>query len=253
VEAVSTRGHVSIRYERQELGGLNAARNRGATVAEGDVLAFLDDDTLVSPGWAKAMLSAFDRYPCAAVGGRVDLSLATPEPVWLGELRHYLAAYDLGPEPRWLGDDPVPVGANCAVRKRDFERLSGFKAGLDRMATSLVSNGDTEFFLRLRAAGGRLRYEPAANVTHCVPAERLTVSYFIDRHRAQGISDELLLRLQGHVPSLGHRVGLIAALLKTSKFLARDLLAGRGTIRTRFLVSYWSGRLSALGLSPPSG
>src|ERR1700751_4328114 len=50
---------ISLRCERQDLSGLNAARNRGAAAAHGSVLAFLDDDTLVCPGWAQALVQAF--------------------------------------------------------------------------------------------------------------------------------------------------------------------------------------------------
>ena len=251
VAAVSADGSIPMRYERQELTGLNGARNRGASVARGDVLAFLDDDTLVSPGWARALLRAFDSHPCAGVGGRVELSLAAPEPDWLGERRYYLAEYDLGTDARWLEDDPDPVGANCAVRRSDFDRLGGFRLGLDRIAKSLVSNGDTEFFRRLRAAGGRLRYEPEASVLHCVPEERLTVRYFIKRDYAQGISDELLLRLEGHPPTLGHGVGLAREIARLWRPLCSDVLHGRGTVMTRLLASYWFGRLSALRMRPP--
>lgn len=176
---VAAGGPIRMLCERQSLTGLNGARNRGAAVAGGDVLAFLDDDTLVSPGWAQAMLSAFERHPCAGVGGKVKLQLTGPPPPWLAVRRYYLAEYDLGQEPHWLKGDPVPVGANCAVRRSDFERMSGFHLGLDRIAGSLVSNGDTEFFRRLRAAGGRLRYEPNATVVHSVPADRLTVDFFL--------------------------------------------------------------------------
>ncbi len=195
------------------------------------------------------MLRAFAGSPCAAVGGRVELSLAVPAPAWLAELDNFLAAYDLGPVSRWLDDlDPVPVGANCAVRRSDFDRLAGFRPGLDRIGSSLVSNGDTEFFRRLRAGGSRLRYEPNATVVHCVPAERLTIKFFIKRHRAQGVSDELLLRLDGHEPSLGHRVGLAGEVRDAVRLCCADVLHGRDPTVNRFLVSYWAGRLAAVGL-----
>jgi glycosyltransferase involved in cell wall biosynthesis len=252
VAQVTAQGPIPMRCERQPLTGLNGARNHGVTVASGDILAFLDDDTLVSRGWASALLRAFDNYPCAGVGGRVELQLAGPEPEWMGELRYYLAAYDLGSESRWLGDDPVPVGANCAVRRADFDRLGGFRRGLDRLAGSLVSNGDTEFFRRLRGAGGRLRYEPGACVIHCIPAERLTVEYFIKRHHAQGVSDELLLRLQGHVATLGHKAGLAREVATAGTAFCKDILRGRDPVRSRFLVSYWAGRLSATGIKLPA-
>jgi glycosyltransferase involved in cell wall biosynthesis len=245
VAAVDANSRFAIRYERQELGGLNGARNRGVSLAQGEILGFLDDDTLVSTGWASALVQAFASYPCAAVGGRVDLELAGPAPSWLEQLRHYLAAYDLGGEARWLEDEPVPVGANCAVRRSDFDRIGGFQPGLDRIGGSLVSNGDTEFFRRLRSRGGRLRYEPRASVLHCVPAERLTVAYFRERHRAQGISDELLLRLDGHEPSRGHQVGLAREVVKSTVQHCWDLIRRREPAPSRFLISYWTGRLAA--------
>ena len=247
----SSSGPVTVRYERQELSGLNSARNRGVELAGGDVLAFLDDDTLVDRQWASAMLCAFEAHSCAAVGGRVTLGLPSPEPGWMGELRHFLAAYDLGPDARWLDDDPVPVGANCAVRRSDFDRLGGFQAGLDRVGGSLVSNGDTEFFRRLRGSGGRLRYEPQACVVHCVPPERMTIEFFIRRHRAQAISDELMLRHEGHVATIGHKVGLAREVAKSVGRYLADLVTRREAVRSRFEVSYWTARLGATRLAIP--
>jgi hypothetical protein len=184
------------------------------------------------------------------------LRLAGPEPEWLPRRRYYLAEYDLGTEPFWLdedvfdGRDSSPVGANCAVRRSDFERLVGFRLGLDRIAGSLVSNGDTEFFRRLRATGGRMRYEPDAAVIHCVPADRLTVDYFVKRHYAQGVSDELLLALGGEPASWGRRVELARKVGDGMKRLGKDVLRGRGTVEGRFQLSYWAGRLRTLGKVP---
>lgn len=256
VAAASERGPIEMRCERLELTGLNAARNRGASVARGEVLAFLDDDTLVSRGWAAALLRTFEGWPCAAVGGKVELQLAGPAPDWLATRRYYLAEYDLGSEPFWLDDDLVdgrdalPVGANCAVRRSDFERLGGFRPGLDRIADSLVSNGDTEFFRRLRAAGGRMRYEPEAGVIHCVASDRLTVDYFAKRHYAQGVSDELLHALERGTGSWGRRLLFARKIGEEAKLLSKDVLRGRGTVNGRFQLNYWAGRLSAVGKSP---
>jgi glycosyltransferase involved in cell wall biosynthesis len=267
VAAVSADASIPIRYERQLLSGLNGARNRGVAVASGDVLAFLDDDTLVCDGWASSLLRAFDELPCAAVGGKVELSLAGPAPDWMAARRYYLAEYDHGPEPFWLEDQPVligagwpedqplPVGANCAIRRSELERVGGFRTGLDRIARSLVSNGDTEFFRRLRAAGGRLRYEPAARVIHCVPADRLTLRYFNKRNYAQGISDELLRRLEGETPTLGDRLLAARQVGHAATVLWHDGRQGRGTVNAQFWAGYWAGRLmgAAVPLPPEAG
>lgn len=240
-------GEIPVRFERQQLGGLNAARNRGAEMARGSVLAFLDDDTLVSPGWARALLAAFERHRCAAVGGRVRLKLAAREPEWLAGCAHYLAQYDLGEEPRALSqDDPVPVGANCAIDRNAFEASGGFLVGLDRVGRSLLSNGDTELFRRLRAAGQALRYEPGASVLHCVPAERLTVRYFVSRHLAQGVSDELLMALEAsRVTTAGYLFGLAREAGRSAWHLASEGVRRGRPIPQLFLLCYWNGRLFA--------
>ena len=251
VAEVARTGPIPMRCERQPPGGLNGARNRGAAVSSGEVLAFLDDDTLVSPGWASAMLAAFTGHPCAAVGGRVELKLDGPEPDWMRSRRNFLAEYDLGPEPLWLDREPVPVGANCAVLRREFERIGGFRAGLDRIGVSLVSNGDTEFFLRLRDGGGRLRYEPGAHVLHCVPADRLTARYFARRYYAQGVSDELLFADRGEPVSWRGRAGRARFLAAGTTWLLRDIVRRRSVLDGWFNVQYWAGRLAAYGKAPP--
>ncbi|HZU61168.1 MAG TPA: glycosyltransferase [Solirubrobacteraceae bacterium] len=257
VAELDQRTPLSLRCERQEMAGLNSARNRGAAAADGSVLAFLDDDTLVCPGWAQALLEAFSDPECAGLGGKVELELPGGAPPWLAGRTQYLAEYDLGPEARWLhgdprqGGDPLPVGANCGVRHRDFDRLGGFRPGLDRIGTSLVSNGDTDFFRRLRASGGALRYEPGARVLHCVGPERLTARYFARRHYSQGVSDELLLAYEGQPFNWRHRLGLTRMLARTGTLLARDLLGGRGRVNGLLEISYWLGRLTTTARAHP--
>jgi glycosyltransferase involved in cell wall biosynthesis len=250
VQEVARLGQVEMRCERIDLSGLNGARNRGAAVATGDVLAFLDDDTLISPGWAAALLKAFAEHPCAAVGGKVVLKLAGPEPEFVAKRRYYLAEYDLGPAPRWLSDEPIdgrdpnPVGANCAIRRSDFEALGGFLSGLDRIGKSLISNGDTEFFRRLYASGRPLRYEPEACVAHRVPADRLTVRFFSRRHYAQGLSDELLLALDGRPQGWEERARLLRTLGSVTVRLGKALFYRSGALDAWFEVDYWAGRLA---------
>lgn len=247
--AAAAPGAFPVRVEHQASLGLNAGRNRGAQAACGEVLAFLDDDTLVSPGWARALLDAFERHPCAAVGGRIQLQLPGIPPPWLDGCACYLAEYDLGVAARWLSpEDPVPVGANCAIRRSEFEASDGFRAGLDRIGRSLVSNGDTEFFRRLRAGGGRLWYEPAASVRHCVPAARLTVGYLLERHWAQGISDELLMALEGaRVASPGYLYGLSGEIARSARRVCSAAATRRSSIPDLFLLCYWTGRLRGAG------
>jgi glycosyltransferase involved in cell wall biosynthesis len=238
-------GRVAIRSERQEPAGLNAARNLGASCSDGEVVAFLDDDTLAAPGWAEAMLAAFALPECAGVAGRIELAIDGPEPRWLAGNRSYLSELELGPRGRWLDEGPEPAGANCAVRRTELERLGGFRSELDRRGTSLVSNGDTEFFRRLRAGGGRIRYEPRAHVLHRIPRERLTLDYFRRRASAQGVSDELIEHLRRGPASTRSVAREWVRLGRAGPILARGLLQRRGTVNAQLWVAYCRGRLRA--------
>jgi glucosyl-dolichyl phosphate glucuronosyltransferase len=245
VRRAAGRGPIAMRCERQEGLGLNAARNLGAERSSAEVLAFLDDDTLADPAWAAALLGAFDGTGCSGVAGRVELDLEGPAPAWLAGNRSFLSELDLGPQARWLDDGPEPAGANCAVQRAELVRLGGFRAELDRRGASLISNGDTEFFRRLRESGGRIRYEPRARVLHRIPPERLTLAYFRRRAHAQGVSDELLEQLNGSSPTARRRAREWIRLGRAAPILARGLLARRGTVNARLWVAYCRGRLLA--------
>jgi GT2 family glycosyltransferase len=244
--AAQSSGPVALRCVRQPPAGLNVARNHGVQQTSADLLAFLDDDTLLAPGWAAAMIAGFADPACAGIGGRVQLRYEGPLPPWLSKpQRNYLAEFELGSESRWLDEGPVPVGANCAVRRGDFERVGGFRAGLDRLGNSLISNGDTEFFRRLRTLGGRIRYEPGALVLHRVPEERLTRSFFRRRAHAQGVSDALLARLDATQSPARRLARELWRCGRTGPILARGVLTGGGTMNAVQWISYCHGRLDA--------
>lgn len=236
---------VEVRYAAQQPGGLNAGRNRGVEESRADLLAFLDDDTLVDQGWAAALLAGFDQRGADAIAGRIRLRLEGTAPRWLGpRLRMYLSELDLGDQARWLEPDASPFGANCAVRRRALEQAGGFRVGLDRVGTSLVSNGDTEFFARVRAGGGRILYLPDAVVEHRVPPERLTAAWFRRRARAQGISD---VAVAGSAPA--PLPGLAREALRAARvgpILVRSLAAGRGIEPAVIWLAYCRGRAAAL-------
>ena len=243
-----TAAGLPARCARQEKQGLNAARNCGLEQSEGEIVAFLDDDTLVDPGWAAAMHAAFERNDCHAVGGRVQLKLedGAELPAWLTPRRvSYLSSYDLGAAPSYVHRPPLPVGANFGLLRRGLEPLGGFREELDRVGFDLSSNGEFELLRRLLASGGRVVYWPAARVLHRVGPERTTKDWFRRRARAQGVSDARMDPLDGR--SATRRIARES--LRTGRaapILARRLIEGRGTFDAELWLIACRARVAEL-------
>ncbi len=57
--------------QNEEAQGLSGGRNTGVRHAQGDVVAFLDDDAHAEPDWLERLLSAYARPEVVGVGGGV--------------------------------------------------------------------------------------------------------------------------------------------------------------------------------------
>ena len=182
------RTKLDLSVHRQDPAGLNAARTAGIARTRGEWIAFLDDDVVVEEDWPEGMRSAF-ASGLAIAAGRTVADPEAPIPGWISpEKLLYISVLDLGGRPGLLGF-ATPVGANLGVARAWIERAGGFRTGLDRTGSSLLSGGDTDLVRRIRAAGGRVEYWPAATVRHRITAERLTKAWFRRRALAQGVSD----------------------------------------------------------------
>jgi glycosyltransferase involved in cell wall biosynthesis len=138
---------------------LNAARNSGLRAAGADLIAFVDDDVLVPPGWLDALLEGAERHPDAeAFGGPIRARFEGHAPRGCGREEPPITTLDLG------GEDveaEMVWGSNFAVRRSAVERIGEFDETLDR------GHGDEEdWLLRLRAAGGRIVYLADAGLEH---------------------------------------------------------------------------------------
>jgi glycosyltransferase involved in cell wall biosynthesis len=56
-----------VRSLRVDHGGVGAARNAGLEAAEGALVAYLDDDNAMHPGWLKSVVWAFEQRPAIEV------------------------------------------------------------------------------------------------------------------------------------------------------------------------------------------
>jgi len=202
VEGFAARYPRRFRYLFESKPGKSHALNTGVTAAQGEILAFMDDDVSVDPAWLEALTAPLcGPSEWSGAGGPVILDWSGPPPSWFDMKRTQymgpLAGFNLGDEAFAMHEPPF--GTNMAFRKTMFTKYGLFRTDLGPSPRSDVPrpNEDTEFGRRLLAGGERLRYMPAAIVHHPVPQERLSKEYFLqwwyDKERAD-------VREQGNSP-----------------------------------------------------
>jgi len=133
------------------------ARNRGAEMAQGDILVFLDADVAIHPDALARMERYVTQHPeIAAVFGSYDA-----DPPASGLVTHYknLLHHYVHQRSR---REASTFWAGCgAIRCEVFVALGGFNEGYSRPAIE-----DIEFGARLRRAGCRVWLCPEVQVTH---------------------------------------------------------------------------------------
>ncbi|MBW4563391.1 MAG: glycosyltransferase family 2 protein [Mojavia pulchra JT2-VF2] len=186
--------HPRLKYIFEPVIGLSVARNTGAKIARGKILAYLDDDAVASNRWLQVLFSAYQSNSQLAIaGGKVTLLWpeGMQQPRWLSPgLASNLGAYDLGDRIVYI-DQPglTPRGLNYSIRRSFLEEIGGFDPHLGRVGKNLLSNEElqmTEFALQ---RGWQVAYLPEALVAHNVAPERLKRSWFLNRGWWQGISE----------------------------------------------------------------
>jgi GT2 family glycosyltransferase len=153
----------AIRVIRLDAPSIPRAMNRALAEARNAHVLFLDDDIIPSPQLVAAHEWAFNDPSIVAVVGQVLQPGETPAHFAEAELRRGFLR-DL--EFRFSHDTACDVqnvmaGNLCVDRARALA-----VGGFDERYTAVAYRFETDFALRLTAAGGRIRYEPAASIRH---------------------------------------------------------------------------------------
>ena len=221
--------------------GFAAGSNLGARDAQGDVLVFLNPDTVVAPGAIVQLARTLEDETIGIAMARLRL-LDEPEKLnaagidvhvtgigWAAEYGRPAASV------RELADVPSASGTAMAIRADTFRELGGFAEEL------FMYLEDLELGWRARLAGYRVVVDPGADVFHDYEYGRNPrKSYYLERNR-------LVFLLSAYS---GRQLALLAPVLLATELgmlgvaakerWLRDKLAGwgwvarnAGTIRRR--------------------
>ncbi len=178
-----------VRLVEEPTPNVNVARNAGVAASRGSIIAMLDDDVWVEPGWLAGLLEVYESNPADMVAGKVALSWEAGRPGWL-TARHerMLSQCDHGGQVIELFRRGDALGANLSWRRTVADAIGAFVPGLDRTGKRLLGGGETEYVQRALARGFRMFYAPHAVVGHYMDPGRGTPEYLYSLCRQQAIS-----------------------------------------------------------------
>jgi len=171
-----------VRYQRQEPSGLSVARNFGASIATGEIIAYTDDDCVPDVDWLQQLALAFDDPQWIAAGG----PNIPPPP--RNRIEAIVAHAPGGPSHVLINDEEAEhlPGCNLAIRKTALDQIGGFNPIFE------TAGDDVDVCWRLRDTGGKLRFCPGAFVWH---HRRFTVRAYLRQQRGYGHAEAQLMKV----------------------------------------------------------
>ena len=160
--------NIKIHYHVNGERNLSSVRNTSIEKANGDLLAFIDDDEWAEPNWVSALLSGLNQFQADAIFGKVNVIYPESSPAWIAEGDMF------GKDHHATGTVLKKGATSNAILKSHWVKTGGF-----RFDPVFGKSGgeDTDFFHRIGSAGGKLVFDNNAIVSEVVEPHRLNLDY----------------------------------------------------------------------------
>lgn len=178
--------------------GVSGARNSGVKASRGEVVAFLDDDAVVTPEWLRTLLRHIVQPNVVGVGCYSDGLWENPCPSWFPSE----FGWTIGVSYAGLPEEPTAVRNvwTCAmlVKRSAFEVVDGFREDFGKIGNRSLPE-DTDLCLRIAAVQDNAvwMWDPAKVMKHRVPAKRAKFTYVLSQCFLQGWGKAAMARMDG--------------------------------------------------------
>lgn len=226
-----------VRYAIQPVKNIALSRNDSVRLAQGDWLAFIDDDERAPPDWLQQLAATAERFGADGVLAPVLPVLPDHAPAWLRRGRFYHW-------PRLRTGAVVPPHqlrfGNLLLRGEPLRRLRP----LFDPAFGLTGGEDGDLLSRLVLGGARLVWCDRAAVREPVAASRLSLRWLLLRS-LRGGQDFARLVLSGRHGPVG-RLGRLRLFVRSlAQLLLASLLALLCLPLGRHVAAHWLTKASA--------
>jgi glycosyltransferase involved in cell wall biosynthesis len=169
--------------------GVSYSRTKGAEIATGDIVAFIDDDALADPDWVTELVETYEETDALAVGGQMTGLWPVGRPWYLPREFDWLVGVTHPGFAEPYAEIRNTFESNISFRRDVFLDLGGFDPSLGPNADSYRHSEGAELGSRLQAAYDRgVIYNPDAIVTHKVFPHRTQLGWLLRRGFQQGQS-----------------------------------------------------------------
>jgi hypothetical protein len=193
--------HPGARHVREEELGLTQARLCGIRESAAEILVFVDDDTVLAGDYLEQALKISAEWPfVGSWGGSIKPEFEVPLPSWVGDQVWRLTIMQVT-EDIWSnlreGFATHPCGAGMCFRRTVAQaylkrcQTSHEYLISDRKGGGLSGYGDMDLNHSALDLGLGTGKSTRLQLTHLIPATRLTLDYFV-RH-AEGDAASLML------------------------------------------------------------
>jgi succinoglycan biosynthesis protein ExoM len=178
VSEFATQSQIPISYCVEPRQNIALARNRAVENANGDFIAFLDDDEFPTKRWLLTLFVACEKYNVDGVLGPVKPHFDEKPPTWVVKGKFYdRQTYPTGS----VIDGKKGRTGNVLLKKRVFDA-----AGVEPFKPQHCTGEDQEFFGRMIEKGHVFIWCDEAVVYETVPPVRWKRTFIIKRTLLQG-------------------------------------------------------------------
>ncbi|PWJ82383.1 succinoglycan biosynthesis protein ExoM [Pseudaminobacter salicylatoxidans] len=184
VLALSRELPFELKYIHCPASNISLARNACLDAAGGDFLAFVDDDSTVSPQWLAELVETARNTGADAVLGPVRAVYSASAPVWMRRGDFHST------EPVWVNGEIRTGYSGNVLLRRASPHVQGRRFDL---ALGRTGGEDTDYFSQLHRSGGKIAYARDAVVDEPVTTERACFSWLAKRRFRSGQTHGRLL------------------------------------------------------------
>jgi succinoglycan biosynthesis protein ExoM len=179
VDELSARAPFRIDYEVQPARNIAQTRNRTVVLADGEWLAFIDDDERAPQNWLEQLVDAAERYRADGVLGPVEPQLPQTAPAWIRHGRFYdfphMRSGEVVPLNRMRFGNILLRGEPLRAEPGPFDTRYGLSTGED---------GD--LLVRLARKGAQIVWCDEAIVVEPIEPRRLSLRWLLMRALSGG-------------------------------------------------------------------